>query len=107
MFVMAAAIALIVFRAIGLFSYGGGGGAVVVSFDGGQFLQNVLLGFLPATLAVVICLWNIRNRERLVVLFPFACLALACVIIQTVSMTRGSPTSRAMGMGHDSTGPAR
>ena len=93
MFAAAAAIALVIFRAIGLFSYGGGSGRVVVSFDGGQFLQNVLLGFLPATLALGICLWNIRSLEKLEVLFPFACLALACVIVPTVSMTRGSPTS--------------
>jgi hypothetical protein len=94
MFATAAAIALVVFRAIGLFSYGGGGGRVMASFDGGQFLQNVLLGFFPATLAVGICLWNIRSRARLAILFPFVCLALACVIVPTVSMTRGSPTSR-------------
>ncbi len=88
-----AAAALVIFRAIGLFSYGGGGGHVILSFDRGQFIQNVVLGFFPATFAVGIWVWTNRRREVLPSLFPFLCLALACLAIPTVSMTKGSPTS--------------
>jgi hypothetical protein len=89
-----AAVAFVLFRSIGLFSSGGGGGRLMLSFDGGQFVQNLALGFLPATVALGICLWSGRNRGLSPGLFPFLCLALACLFIPTVSMTRGAVTSR-------------
>ncbi len=88
-----AAVAWVIFRAIGLFSYGGGGGRVMLSFDHGQFIQNILLGFFPATFALGIWLWNNRTRDVGSSLFPFLCVALACLAVPTVSMTKGSPTS--------------
>jgi hypothetical protein len=89
-----AVVALVIFRAIGLFSYGGADrGGVVVSFEHGQFIQNVLLAFLPATCALAVCLWKIRERAVLARFAPHIAVLLGCLAVPTVLMTRGSPTS--------------
>ena len=89
-----AVVALAIFRAIGLLSYGSGGGGIVVSFDHGQFVQNVALGFFPVTFALAICLWKVRDRVVVARLSPYLFLLAACLVVPTMLMTRGSPTAR-------------
>jgi hypothetical protein len=85
--------ALVIFRAIGLLSYGSSGGGIVVSFDHGQFIQNVALAFLPATFALAICLWRVRGRGLLSSFAPHLFALAGCLVTPTFLMTRGSPTS--------------
>jgi hypothetical protein len=89
-FVGFAVVSLLIFRAVGVFSNGKG---VTVSFDRGQFVQNVALGFLPVTFALVICVITIRKREVFANLLPFLCLLAACLAVPTMVITQSSTTS--------------
>jgi hypothetical protein len=87
-----AAVLLAIFRVLGLLSYGSGGG-IAVSFDHGQFIQNVVLGFFPVTFAIGICLWRAREPGVLASFAPHVWALVGCVVTPTFLMTRGSPTS--------------
>jgi hypothetical protein len=87
------AVALGVFKAVGVLSYGSGGG-LSVSFDHGHFIQNVLFAFAPVTLSAALVAWRLRDRPALrSELLPNACLMVACLAIPTFIVTRGSPTA--------------
>lgn len=84
-FVVAGALSLTLLTALGYFK--GSASVPVMSFDGGQFLQNAVLAFPLVVAASLWCCW--KHRASSVCLF--ACMVLATVILPTTLYVAGDP----------------